>query len=122
MKKFLSLILSVLMMTAFVCGCGKKAETLEIEFEANATTGYHWEFECSKDGIVEITGEYVPDNNPKGFVGVGGKQKYTVTALKAGTVEVTFKYLPPASTDPGIVNKYTFEVGDDLGIKQTDSN
>ena len=119
MKKVLTLILSLLMLTLLFCGCGGKADTVTVEFEANATTGYHWEYECSEDGIVKIEGEYVTDDNPKGFVGVGGKQIYTVTAVKEGTVNVTFKYLPPASNDPGKVNEYTFEVDKDLNIKQT---
>ena len=120
MKKIIALILSVLALTALFAGCGESAdgETCEISLKANATTGYQWDCKASPEGIVKVEGEYVPDENKQGFVGVGGTQKYTVTAKKAGEVTLTFDYLSPGDKVSGSTAVYVLSVDEDLNITE----
>ena len=119
MKKALAFVLSVFMITALFCGCGGSGDkTLTVELEANATTGYQWAFKTSKDGIVELKGEYVQNDNPEGFVGVGGTQKYAVTGLAEGEVTITFEYLSPGDKTVGQTAIYVFTVDKDLTVTE----
>lgn len=73
--------------------------TLKVQLDSNATTGYQWSASASDDLMVELTSEdYVADDNGSahgllgGAVGVGGTTFYEFKALSPGKVTLTFSY------------------------------
>ena len=120
MKKIIALALSLLLPALLLCACGEGGATgtYEIALKANATTGYQWDCKLSEEGIVKVEGEYVTDENKQGFVGVGGTQKYTVTAQKKGEVTLTFDYLSPGDKVSGSTAVYVLSVDEDLNITE----
>ncbi len=56
----------------------KAGEVAVIELKSNPTTGYRWI--CKTDVDVKIIEEYIPDKAPKGIVGSGGKQVFSITS------------------------------------------
>lgn len=113
------LILFAVFTAAVICSCKKPAKPMTIELKANASTGYHWEYTESEKGVVEITGEYIQDESPEGFVGVGGKQIYTVTPLKEGEVTLRFEYQSPGENKAGCYVEYELTVDKSLNITET---
>ena len=74
----------------------KAGQEVEVELEANATTGYSWQYitYVKDDGIVEEVDErYVADENPEGMVGVGGKSFYKIKTLKPGEAIIVANYV-----------------------------
>jgi len=71
-------------------------DIIRINLKGNATTGYSWQFQMDDIGTVgKIAEGYVPDETPKGMVGVGGTFEYVLKAIKAGKVTVTAYYFRP---------------------------
>lgn len=73
--------------------------TLKVQLDSNATTGYQWSASASDNFMVELTSQdYVTDDSPSshgllgGAVGVGGTTFYEFKALSAGKVTLTFSY------------------------------
>lgn len=69
---------------------------VEVVLEGNVTTGYNWEFisyVSSDDAVEELMTKYIPDENPDGKVGVGGKSIYRIKLLKPGDLVVVANYL-----------------------------
>lgn len=66
-----------------------------ITLEANATTGYQWQFAKPLDEslLKLVNSEYLPDKTE--LVGVGGKQVWVFQALNAGKTAISFKYVRP---------------------------
>ena len=66
-----------------------------ITLDANATTGYQWQFAKPLDeSIIQlIRSEYLPDKTE--LVGAGGKQVWVFKALKQGKTAISFKYIRP---------------------------
>ena len=64
-----------------------------ITLDANATTGYQWQFAKPLDeSILQlIRSEYLPDKTE--LVGAGGKQVWVFKALNAGKTAISFKYV-----------------------------
>ena len=64
-----------------------------ITLDANATTGYQWQFAKPLDeSILQlIRSEYLPDKTE--LVGAGGKQVWVFKALNAGKTAISFKYI-----------------------------
>ena len=53
----------------------ENGNTASISFDANATTGFSWEYVLDEEGIVEEkSSEYVNKKHPEGMVGYGGRQ------------------------------------------------
>jgi len=85
----------------------KEAKTIEvgaghnftITQEANATTGYQWQFAKPLDeGVLQlISSDYLPDKT--GLTGSGGKQVWVFKALKAGRSGIVFQYVRPWEKD-----------------------
>lgn len=74
----------------------EEGNTASISFNANATTGYSWEYSFDEQEIVgETTNEYVSKKHPKGMVGCGGKQLYVFKGLREGSTTATFIYRRP---------------------------
>ena len=66
-----------------------------IKLEANATTGYEWQFTkpLEEDILQLISSEYLPDKTE--LLGAGGKQVWIFKALKSGKTTIYFKYVRP---------------------------
>ena len=64
-----------------------------IALDANATTGYEWQLaKPIDDSLIKLVhSEYVPDKT--GLVGSGGKSIWTFKAVRAGRVQISFKYI-----------------------------
>ena len=120
MKKiFLNLILvfAIMIMT----GCKtKKVDTFKFKLASNASTGYSWDYELSKEEIVDVSYVYDDSNCNKNVVGCGGQNVYTVKALKPGKVKLSLTY-SFVGTDAKDNKTATYEitVNDDLTISET---
>ena len=81
----------------------QQAKTIEVQaghdftitLEANATTGYRWQFARPLDesAIQLVSSEYLADKT--GLAGSGGKQVWVLKALKTGSSSITFRYIRP---------------------------
>ena len=65
-------------------------ETFTIALEANSTTGYTWSEQIAGDAVTSDGGEYIAPENA--MPGAGGQQRYTYTAVAAGTSTITLTY------------------------------
>lgn len=77
----------------------KAGQEVEVQLDANATTGYNWQYitYVKDEGVVEELGEnYVPNDNPDGMVGVGGKSFYKIKTLVPGEAIVVANYVRDA--------------------------
>ena len=117
-KKPVFCLCLVLLCFLFVSCKKESAKPLTLEFEANATTGYSWEYTVSDDSLIEIKNEYRQYENPQGFVGVGGKQIYTITPLKSGDVMIRFEYKAPGTKETASYAEYLLNIDKDLNIKE----
>ena len=75
-----------------------KGEKITLRLNANATTGYKWQFQIADDEkhLVKILKEkYVVNSHPEGMVGVGGKAVYKIQALKKGKLTIIARYFRP---------------------------
>lgn len=112
-KKTWILIAAVLLSCVFCAGCVLEEEIIincEDEYQyplayavgtevtitakANPTTGYSWTI-IESDGLTIISDEYIPDEAEEGEVGVGGTQKWVVTAEKTGAYIFKAEYKRP---------------------------
>ncbi len=67
-----------------------------ISFDANATTGYAWDYTFDEEGIVEEqSNSYDTDEHSEGIVGYGGRQNYLFKAVKEGKTTARFSYRRP---------------------------
>jgi predicted secreted protein len=95
-KKESSLYTFFCVIISLLLGCSAMQEqnTATIELEANATTGYTWVYTMSPGNVIrEVSSNYIPDENPEGKDGVGGKQVFTFEAITKGEAELVFSYL-----------------------------
>ena len=104
MKK---IILSILVFTCSLSMCvaenSKPDKTIKVQvghdftltLEANATTGYEWQFAkpLDKSSFKLISSNYLADKTNR--VGSGGRQIWILKALKAGKKIISFKYVRP---------------------------
>ena len=82
-------------------------DTVVVTLEANATTGYAWTFTAGDTFAIEGD-EYVPDPNPGGIAGKGGRQVVTLRVVRAGESDLTGTYArawetPAAGARPDVV-------------------
>ncbi len=71
-----------------------------ISFDANATTGYAWEYTLDDEGIIEEqSSSYDTDEHSEGIVGYGGRQNYLFKAVKEGETTARFSYRRPWDAD-----------------------
>lgn len=128
MKKYLLLIMGVLLTACLIAGCGAEvkayfdpSKTIDIsankEFvilialESNPTTGYSWEasYDETMLDLVEETyelGEYAK----QGLIGAGGTELFRFRALKSGQTEITMVYKRPWETEIQDQKIFTIEV------------
>jgi predicted secreted protein len=70
----------------------KVGDTVIVSLDANVTTGYEWQFTAGDTFTVESS-KYVPDPNPDNLAGKGGTQVVTLKVTKAGTSDLTGRYV-----------------------------
>jgi inhibitor of cysteine peptidase len=114
---FAILSISTLTLNCFAQG-PKQIKTIEVQsgrnftitLEANATTGYQWQFSRPLDAeaIQLISSEYIADKT--GLTGSGGKQVWVFKALKSGKSSIVFQYLRPWEKDNPPEKEEVFQV------------
>lgn len=73
-----------------------ETQTAEVNFIANGTTGYSWQYVANQEGIIKETSNYYKsDPVPEGWCGCGGRQIWDFKGLKEGSTTVKFTYLQP---------------------------
>lgn len=104
MKKLVSLIAALILATtcamaenpaSYAVEPAEAAPIVTLSFEGNATTGYEWNAMILGGDSVEIdenASGYVADPAPEELCGVGGKQYFTLKALKPGETIIRFVY------------------------------
>ena len=121
-KNLLSLSLILVFAIMIMTGCKTKKNDNSFEFKlaSNASTGYSWDYELSKEGIVDVSYVYDDLNCKKDVVGCGGYNIYTVKALKPGKVKLSLIY-SFVGTDAKDNKTATYEitVNDDLTRSET---
>jgi predicted secreted protein len=68
-----------------------------VSLEANATTGFEWQFTAGETFIIESS-EYVPDPSASDMVGAGGTQVVTLAVTEAGSSDLLGFYVRPWET------------------------
>lgn len=111
---FIIVLVSLVLLT----GCGKSAaQTAEISFKSNPTTGYRWYVFQSSD-LFEITSEYSADSTGEIVDGRGGIEHFVLKPLKAGSCEVSFVYQrPDEAIELGDTYSYRLSVTKDMQIE-----
>jgi inhibitor of cysteine peptidase len=119
MKKFGQSVFVLVLLSSFCFAQeAKQAKVIEtyvgqsvtITLESNATTGYRWEFAKPLDkDMLELIRSSYSGSNPK-LIGSGGKQLWTINALKAGKTTISFKYMRPWEKDKSPVKEESFVV------------
>ena len=85
-------------------------DTIVVSLEANATTGYSWEFSAG-DTFEIVSSEYVPDPNPSNLAGAGGTQLVTLKVTTAGSSDLTGTYRQQwSSPSPGAQPDFSMTV------------
>ena len=110
MKKLISLIISLLLITGVFWGCASQSQqireytdpnqTIEIgvgnqfviALESNPTTGYKWDANFDSSSLKLVKSDYEQSEAKPGMVGVGGKEHFTFEGLKKGNTKVTLDY------------------------------
>ena len=92
--------------------------SIDIQLEGNPTTGYSWKYEISDSKIVSVK-ESIEYQGKDGVTGAPSIYTYTVTGLKAGIAEISFKYLRFwESETPAQVKKVKITVHEDGSLDQ----
>jgi len=124
-KTILAIILGTILITGIACG-GKSAsptptanevnvdasyngsdvmlvvgDQLIVTLDSNSTTGYSWNLSAISDTSVvtkvnDVYATPTPTNPP--LMGQGGQEVWTFEALKAGTANISMKYIRPWET------------------------
>ncbi len=71
-----------------------KPDSVTIELKGNPSTGYTWEYNLSKENIVEVSKD-VKYLGSEGMVGAPSMFYFTVSSLSAGNVDLTLEYKRP---------------------------
>ena len=114
MKKFLVLVVALILAVCLIAGCGAGVKTYTdaektisvgvnqefiIALDANPTTGYDWEESHDAAMLKLVEKKYRPDEKAAGLVGAGGTQYFQFKALKVGKTSITFAYKRPWEED-----------------------
>ena len=131
MKKA-KLLLSVLLLTFVLVGCGSKkdnkekkkekkavaGDTLDIKLDENSSAGYSWTYELDGDDVVVISNSFEPGENCGDNDGCPGYEIFTITATAPGevTLTLTYKYHDGTTEDELV---YNISIDKDLRITET---
>jgi inhibitor of cysteine peptidase len=88
----------------------QQGQNFTITLGSNKTTGYEWQFSqpLNKSMVQLISSKYLA--NKTQFVGVGGRQIWTLKALKPGKTTIYFEYVRPWEKDIPPANEASFEI------------
>lgn len=86
-------------------------DTFIIRLESNPTTGYTWSLVESPKGIVEkVSAVFEPHEREGRLLGSGGAEVWTLKAIAAGTVTLTFDYVRPWEAGVALLKVETYNV------------
>ncbi|MGN0746272.1 MAG: protease inhibitor I42 family protein [Aristaeellaceae bacterium] len=124
MKKLLSILTAITLTLSCACPAyTEEAGTVTLSFAANSTTGYTWSAQILGGHSVALEnpeGTYLPDPNPDGLVGAGGKTSFTLKAVQPGESILRFAYSRAWEDSPIEETILLVVVEDDLSIHTTD--
>ncbi len=107
-------ILTLLMALLSIFNLNAPKTTVELYF--NPSSGYNWEYEMDKSGVLSYSeSHYTPDSGSAMSGKGGGTKYYTFKAVGEGTVNITFNYYKYENLKKVIVSQYvyTYTVADD---------
>lgn len=81
----------------------KVGQEVAVKLDANATTGYKWNFitfVSGEDIVDEMEEGYIENEHPEGMVGVGGFAIYKIKLLNPGIAVITANYGRDEVADP----------------------
>ncbi len=125
MPKKIKLFSFALLISIILCGCKEKSgvtydDYFEIKLSSNSSAQQYWEYELSKDGIVDIDESYDYGSCSKDSDGcAGGFSVYTIKPVQAGTVTINFRYLSGDDHKTMKTAIYTITVTDDHKVIET---
>ena len=108
MKKFLVLVVALILAVCLIAGCGAGVKTYTdtektisvgvnqefiIALDSNPTTGYDWEESHDAAMLKLVEKKYRPDEK------AGGTQYFQFKTLKTGKTSITFAYKRPWEED-----------------------
>jgi inhibitor of cysteine peptidase len=120
MKKYITLLLTVLALSFLASGAVAAQDTTDVAYNgpvkivkvnkefiialpSNPTTGYSWMAHFDPDYIKLVNSTYIPYPTRHGIVGSGGIQIFLFKAIKPGKTVITMEYQRPwAETVPPI--------------------
>jgi inhibitor of cysteine peptidase len=92
-------------------------ETVEIDLESNPTTGYQWQYENDKEGIIkEVSNIYKEKDVSEEITGSGGTDVWIFEGLKEGSSQVTFNYLRSWEKEVAETKTFIFTVDKERNI------
>ncbi len=95
--------------------------SLRVELDANATTGYAWAADISDSALATKTLEdYKTDSASSGLVGAGGTACFEFQALAPGKLEISFGYARSWEGKPVNMVKLFLVVDEGLNFRITD--
>ena len=86
-------------------------DEFKLVFEANASTGYHWEVMDGLDTkIVELVNKYYQSSSEVTLAGGPGVEIWVFRATGVGETTITLGYYPPGNAGTGPEQTETFTV------------
>ncbi len=111
MKRTVNLLLCAILLTLTLCGCSK-SESLSLLLMFPCDDDTSWQYEMTKQGVVDIAGEPQKDSG-------SGDMMFVFEAVGEGETELDFYYLKSNETDISKatrVKKYSVSVNADFEI------
>ena len=98
---------SAINLGAFLGHYDQRVLIVDVDPQANATTGYQWALKNTEaqDVCLLLSSEYEPSDS--GLAGAGGFQVWTFAALERGDATLEFEYLRPWETGAEPAQKHT---------------
>lgn len=121
MKKIFLSLLTIFTIIG-ITGCKTKEEHIDsftVSLYTNRSAQIDWNYKLSKDDIVDVSYAYDNSNCDPKADGCGGTAIYTITALKPGSVKLTFECANGDMCEPLKNTVYEITVNDDLSISET---
>ena len=99
----------VVFLTALVSLLGIETTTVTLELYSNPASGYEWEYNFDKSGILTVSDSYYTPDPASILTGRGGgKTHFVLKSLGSGTVRVTFEYVKKTVSERIVASTYVY--------------